>query len=280
MFCKYCGKEIADDSRFCKFCGKSVFEDSSKTIDDNIHEEKSEIANEQKVESTESEPSAETVSVKVDDPVQVQLINGENSYNKATVANEIVANIKMIGLSLLLWGCYIIGFTIYHADDKKPLDDTGYWGESCYDPSYTSGDYRLFNWENHYFRLICQERDYRKKMPKSKWPIIPPSEPISQFDMMASWEMKPDEALNAAERKAKEKRIPEDVLKDLKTQAEKNAIDDRNSFNEEISDIRKYSFEEDLHNHMKWAAIICLCLTILGRYLIKSIKWISENKTE
>ena len=98
--------------------------------------------------------------------------------------------------------------------------------------------------------------------------------------MMASWEMNQEEALNAADRKAKQKRIPNEVLDNLKKQAEKNALDDRNSFNEEISDIRKYAFEKDLQKHMLWSAIIALCVTILGRYLIKSIKWVSENKTE
>lgn len=24
MFCKYCGKEIEDDSKFCKFCGNAL----------------------------------------------------------------------------------------------------------------------------------------------------------------------------------------------------------------------------------------------------------------
>jgi len=28
MFCKYCGKEIEDNSAFCKYCGKSLTDDS------------------------------------------------------------------------------------------------------------------------------------------------------------------------------------------------------------------------------------------------------------
>ena len=105
-------------------------------------------------------------------------------------------------------------------------------------------------------------------------------EPLTPADVALSIELSPDGALRNAEMKAKEKRIPSGVLDDLKKQAEQKAIDDKNSFNEEISDIRKYAFEEDLQKHMLWSAIIALCVTILGRYLIKSIKWVSENKTE
>jgi uncharacterized membrane protein YvbJ len=35
MYCKYCGKEIANDSVFCQFCGKNLLESISvnKEID-------------------------------------------------------------------------------------------------------------------------------------------------------------------------------------------------------------------------------------------------------
>lgn len=31
MFCRYCGKEISDDSKFCNYCGKNLQTDSSQT---------------------------------------------------------------------------------------------------------------------------------------------------------------------------------------------------------------------------------------------------------
>lgn len=31
MYCKYCGKEISDDSRFCQYCGKSLTSDATTT---------------------------------------------------------------------------------------------------------------------------------------------------------------------------------------------------------------------------------------------------------
>ena len=30
MYCKHCGKEIADDSKFCKYCGNGVVDSSNQ----------------------------------------------------------------------------------------------------------------------------------------------------------------------------------------------------------------------------------------------------------
>ena len=181
MYCKHCGKEIADDSRFCKYCGQSVEEIilSSSDTHSTETETSSEDTSEKVIESDVSVDTESHNNLKDKESLKVELVKSENKARKSLLANEIVANLKMIALAILLWIAYTIGFTIYHADDKKPLDDSGYWGESCYDPSSMNGDYRLFDWENHYFRLICQERDYTKKVPKSKYPILPRSEPIS-----------------------------------------------------------------------------------------------------
>lgn len=39
MFCKHCGKEIADDSTFCKYCGKSVIDDNDNDYGDNYDDD-------------------------------------------------------------------------------------------------------------------------------------------------------------------------------------------------------------------------------------------------
>ncbi len=33
MYCKYCGKQIADDSRFCQHCGKSLATVEEEPVD-------------------------------------------------------------------------------------------------------------------------------------------------------------------------------------------------------------------------------------------------------
>lgn len=35
MYCKHCGKEIADDSKFCNYCGSSLLSISFGTMDEN-----------------------------------------------------------------------------------------------------------------------------------------------------------------------------------------------------------------------------------------------------
>ena len=40
MFCKYCGKQIEDDSRFCKYCGKDVSGELSSSSSVSIIKEK------------------------------------------------------------------------------------------------------------------------------------------------------------------------------------------------------------------------------------------------
>ena len=47
-----------------------------------------------------------------------------------------------------------------------------------------------------------------------------------------------------------------------------------------INNYRQSGYEDDLHNNMIWAATVVLCLTILGRYIIKFGNWVADNKTE
>ncbi len=51
MYCKYCGKQIADNSTYCKFCGRLVAEEetSAQSSEDNIAEAKAD-ENSEKVE--------------------------------------------------------------------------------------------------------------------------------------------------------------------------------------------------------------------------------------
>ncbi len=66
----------------------------------------------------------------------------------------------------------------------------------------------------------------------------------------------------------------------MKRKQKKDAEQDRQSFNGEISSIRKYAFEEDLKKNATYASIISLLVMILGRYFVKSVKWINVNKTK
>jgi uncharacterized membrane protein YvbJ len=119
MYCKNCGKQIADDSKFCKYCGTLV--DDSMTTNDNSNEIKAE--------------AEIVVSAKEDSSLKVEIKKKKPIMKKSTAANEIVANLKMLGIAFVLWLAYIIGFSIVHQKDIKQMDDNSYYGESCYDPS-------------------------------------------------------------------------------------------------------------------------------------------------
>lgn len=49
------------------------------------------------------------------------------------MANEIVANLKMIVLAIILSLVFMAGFWIYHLNDRKPIEDLHDFGTSCYD---------------------------------------------------------------------------------------------------------------------------------------------------
>ena len=47
-----------------------------------------------------------------------------------------------------------------------------------------------------------------------------------------------------------------------------------------IFEKEKYAFEEDLKKNATYASIISLLVMILGRYFVKSVKWVNVNKTK
>ncbi len=40
MYCKHCGKEIADDSVFCQYCGEKLISKNQEPLKDNVKENK------------------------------------------------------------------------------------------------------------------------------------------------------------------------------------------------------------------------------------------------
>lgn len=115
MYCKKCGKLISDDSVYCKYCGANVADRD---------EQKEEYINHINDNTTATTNSKKDVN------------NTENLSNlKKTsyIADEIIANVKMISLALLLWLLYIGGFYIYHSKDIAPVTENN--------PSYGQGQY-------------------------------------------------------------------------------------------------------------------------------------------
>lgn len=105
-------------------------------------------------------------------------------------------------------------------------------------------------------------------------------EPLTPAECSVIMGMNGEEALSYANREAKEKQVPQSILKGYVEEAKKDAEQDRQSFNDEISSIRKNAYEEDLKKNATYAAIISLLVMILGRYFVKSVKWVNANKTK
>lgn len=262
IFCSECGQKIKSDSKFCRHCGTRVddeFSSSNNSISTNTTDHKISVPVEPIIEHKIS--SAQPIEVK---------IKSDSSIKKSTIADEIVAKLKMIGIALIIWGVYILGFVCYRSKDASPLtESSSYYGESCYD-SIVLGSWE-FSWEKHLATKInCISL-------KNKYDI-------SDFNPMStsvySSNLTPDQALDEAKRQAKIKNISDEYFAQLMQEAKEEAKRDRDSFNDEISSIRKCAYENELHSHMLWAAVISLVIMILGRYFIRACKWVSRNKSD
>lgn len=268
IFCSECGHKIKSHSKYCRFCGAKVDEEYAA----NEVENHNTLSTDDSKSVDKSHSSIQERIISTSKPIEVK-IKSESTVKKSSVANEIVANLKMIAIALLLWIVYIVGFTCYRAKDASPLTDTNsYYGESCYDPGVMSGGWE-FSWEKH----LATKLNYISTK-KNKYGISD-FNPMSTSDYLYLSNLSPDKALEEAKRQAKVKNVSDDHFAQLMQEAKDDAKRDRDSFNEEISSIRKYAYEEELHKHMLWAAIISLGLMVIGRYFILACKWISRNKT-
>lgn len=284
MYCKHCGKQIADDSTFCQFCGGRV--DSTATPADKEALVPSNDTNNDV--NTENGPSKIIISTEEKTPIQVEVSKKEKN-NSSTIANEIVGNLKMIGYAFCIFFIYIVVFIVVRSQDAKPLTEEGYWGESCYDPKYITSNH-MFYWEQHYAVKVCMAIDHKKYEAYKKKKkgtnathedVVFASgfEPISSIEASRIWGMNANEALTYANQVAKEKSLPQELLEEFKTKAMEDAKNDRDSFNQEISIDRKTAYKEDIKKNAIYAAIISLTIMIPGRYIIKVFKWVNTNRT-
>lgn len=264
MYCKYCGQEIDEDSTFCKYCGKRI--EKLNNTEKNI-----------KITSTEPATSnAETSSAtKNDAPIN---ITNKRQNNSSIIANEIVANLKMIGLVICVLGIYYLGFSIFHNKDIKPLNENSYYGESCYDPKSISGNWE-FSWERHYYLEMTTVKPYSQWSQIDQKIGIPPHVPLSGSTLALSMNLKPEDALRIADEMANNKEIPTTIIEKIKNNAKSNAQEDREDFNSSITSIRIAGHKKDLEHKMTICTIISLVFFIGGRYLIKFRKWVIKNKT-
>ncbi len=237
MYCKKCGKSIADDSRFCRYCGTKV-DGADTPLSDNIntkiHDDSTQVK------------TATVISTQKANPVEV-VVSKKSTVRSTTIANEVTANTKMIFIAVLLWIVYIIGFTIYHQNDVKPMDDNSWYGESCYDGDMTcNGD---LSWERHLAMII----ESRSEIPTEKHikhssyggllsNLKPNFNPLDPGAFMKIAGMSPGTALSYAQQKAKKQGMSKEDFEQYKQEAIRQANEDKRMYWESITLDRKHFF--------------------------------------
>lgn len=111
MYCKNCGKSIADDSKFCRYCGWQQDAERQPSI----------IPNHSKDDSNNSEV----------------LHTPESTIKPAKSGGNRL-------LALFLWSIAIcilctLGYAMIRSEDAQAYDSTHYWGSSVYDPEFLTG---------------------------------------------------------------------------------------------------------------------------------------------
>lgn len=242
-FCSKCGKKIKSDSTYCRYCGHKIDDDAEhvSNFSDNVLPNQS--------LSPHKIPNTGRLEEK---------ISNEPKMKKATVANEIIANLKMIGCALLTWLVYLGAFYVYHQNDIKELkmdSNNSYYGESCYDGIMTGVG--QMNPEKIYNRLKYYETNHRGYYYGDLGAGV-------EHINICSTETVPDQYKNDP----------------LYNQAVQEANRNKINFLDDINSIRQDGFKEDLKKHAIWSAIFCLLLFVIGRYIIISIKWIDNNRSK
>lgn len=105
MYCKHCGKQIADDSSFCQYCGEKV-------IDELLLSENSTILPANNKNISEEGTSEVIIVTKEANPIQVE-VSKKGKDNSSTIANEIVGNLKMVGVAYMYIPCLHDGGCTY-----------------------------------------------------------------------------------------------------------------------------------------------------------------------
>ena len=287
MYCRKCGKQIADDSIFCQYCGGKVY----TILEENgtPHNDITIVAadNENRLKEQTNECITEAMN---DNPIQVE-ISKKSRNNKSIIANEIVGNLKMIGLAFVLFSVYMLFFILKHQKDITSYDyetHTSYFGESCYDPSYIEGNWK-FNWEEQYYEMLYY-RLYHQ-VPLYGFEQLTPEQCLKKAEVLEEeWNKKRDSIAILLKNHPKQQGVItqleldafelEESFEELEKDAKKQAARDIQEWNNRVNDHRKYGYEKDLKKNALYSALICLALTIIGRYLFKLTKWVTANKTD
>lgn len=164
MYCKYCGKEIANDSVFCQFCGKNLIESISDNKEIESHDDLN-LSSENETHNVGTEDKTQEVIIKTkeDSPLHVEISKKKENHS-STIANEIVGNLKMIGLAVVMVLVYMVLFSLIRIDCLVGLKNRDNFGKGFYDDeiknrNLTDGTkaYMYSNW-NYFYREYLEDK--------------------------------------------------------------------------------------------------------------------------
>ena len=171
------------------------------------------------------------------------------------IADEIVSIIKMVGLAIVFAAIYIGVFLIYHHNDRKPVSEVE-WGQSCYDDmNAIKGNYDL-DWERIYYDNWMSENvdEFHKFRIREH-----EQEELDYVNWRRTHDFDDTTLLQSALQKVDQN---ERML-----QAEENKI-------------RITNAKEDLMIHIKYCILFFVIITLVGRYVKKSVQWVADNITK
>lgn len=288
MYCKYCGKEISEDSIFCKFCGEVVAE-SSPLVELSSADGRENISECVDLKSIPLRNNQVDVilSTKEDAPVKVE-ISRKELINKSTFADEVIANFKMIGLSAILWFACLVVYSCYRYSDRS--SDTPIY-ESCYDQEwffYHADEYKK-DWEYWYARELsniefCERHNINWNNYRTAGGAILAAGPDGIIDIHLVNSIYDDiKYLSVSELKEYGDSIATKLnlglmkTAQIQNQAMEYAKSQKEEFYADVYANRQRSYKSESVDYMKWFAIILLSITIVGRYIIKFFKWVFNN---
>lgn len=212
------------------------------------------------------------------------------------IADEIIANLKMIGIGLVLCAIYLAGFWIYHSPDRKPVSEVEF-GQSCYDKGlryYQNSDYyntggNLVEWE-YYYSLLWLE--------KYEQMILPSILENYSYGKFQEYERgKRDELLQSLDHAFGKQRVElfsfesfrimtkyddQELVEEAKSRVkqEKSRIEaEKEQWENGIIEFRIQQAKNDFEGQLSYSIFLFPLFTIVGRYLIKGGKWVAKNKS-
>ena len=110
MYCKFCGKTIADDSTFCKYCGNMLHINPSHKFD--------------------TVPKANQVTCNEKNDEHSEHLSTSKGGNR-------LGTIFLLSIAISI--ICTLGYALIRNEDSQPHDDIHYWGSSVYDPGVIYG---------------------------------------------------------------------------------------------------------------------------------------------